>query len=360
MTKIKEPIRLREKTLKDGTKSLYLDIYHDGVRRYEFLKMYLIPENKRGDKEKNKKTMDIANAIKAKRIIELQAGAYGIEMADRKEVPFFPYYDKMCEKIYSRKNNLWKRVRQIILQTTDEKIRFKSVDLRFVNNVRNAIDGMDIKEGSKNIYFAVFKAVLNQAVRDNIIDKSPALAVAGFKASEAKRTYLTAEELAMLADAECPNDNIKRAFLFACFTGLRLSDVKALKWGDVVEENGYTRLIFRQKKTKWQEYLDINKQAVSLMGERKKSDDNVFKGMLTNYNININLGKWSLNAGVTKHVTFHVARHTFATLMLANGVDLYTVSKLVGHRDIKTTQIYAKIMDKEKRKAVDMLPHILD
>lgn len=359
--KVKEPVRLRQKKLSDGSISLYLDIYYNSVRKYEFLKLYLIPEKAKKDKDVNKTTLAIANSIKAKRIIDIQSGAYDVKLASREDVFFFTYFDNMCNQLESRKSTLWQAVKVMITKySNDADLKFKHVDANFVKGFRSYLDNeTGLAQGSKHVYFAIFKAVLNQALKDGIIDRSPASNVQGFKPSEPKRIYLTAEEVKMMAGAKCSNENVKRAFLFSCLTGLRLSDIIALTWGDVTEENGYTRITFRQQKTKFQEYLDINKQAVTLMGERSDAGTNIFKLPATYYNINLNIDVWAKNAGISKHITFHVARHTFATMMLSNGVDLYTVSKLVGHRDISTTQIYAKVMDKEKQQAIDKMPELL-
>ena len=118
--------------------------------------------------------------------------------------------------------------------------------------------------------------------------------------------------------------------------------------------------MFRQKKTGGQEYLDITPQAADLIGERgnAKGDDKVFGNILNPSDTNDNLRIWALRAGVDKHISFHCGRHTFAVLMLTLGTDIYTVSKLLGHRELKTTQIYAKIVDEKKQEAVDNIPPI--
>lgn len=376
----KEPVRLREKKLKNGNVSLYLDIYFEGVRKYEMLRLYLIPERNRADKEANRTTLAIANSIKAKRIIDIQSGAYDVKLANRSEELFFPYYDKRASTAKGGSHRTWLSMRRILTDyCVNENITFKQMGIEWAHGLRDYIDNKSygsgirkLKEitdeelqersekglahGTKCQYWTIIKTIFNEAVRDGIIDKSPFANIAGFKPSDPKRTYLTAEEVRLLASTECKRQDVKNAFLFSCLTGLRHSDIEQLTWGDVREENGYTRIVFRQQKTKRLEYLDINKQAVTLMGERKADTELVFPIGVTLVRLCVILKDWTKRANINKHITFHVARHTFATMMLSNGVDLYTVSKLVGHKSINTTQIYAKVMDREKQRAVDTIP----
>ena len=127
-------------------------------------------------------------------------------------------------------------------------------------------------------------------------------------------------------------------------------------WGEVQysEMEGYF-LQFRQKKTKGVEVLPISEQAYNLLGEPKEPAEQVFKGLIYSAYLNVHLKQWILIAGITKDITFHCFRHTFATLQLSFGTDIYTVSKMLGHRELKTTQIYAKIVDDTKRKAADKI-----
>ena len=171
--------------------------------------------------------------------------------------------------------------------------------------------------------------------------------------------YLTIDEVRLLAQTECEYPRIKDAFLFSCMTGLRRSDILRLKWGDIHKQGDFTRIIFRQKKTEGQEYLDITPQAAQLMGDPKGINDPIFEDIHSPSCTNKAVQEWVLNAGIHKKISFHCARHTFATMMLDLGTDIYTVSKLLGHRDLSTTQIYVKVLDKNKQKAVSNIPDIL-
>ena len=148
-------------------------------------------------------------------------------------------------------------------------------------------------------------------------------------------------------------------FLFSCMTGLRWSDVYSLTWGEIHDFNGKKRIIFRQEKTNGLEYLDLNEQAAALLGERgdKTPTETVFYGIRYTESTSYILENWCIQAGITnKHITFHSSRHTFAVMMLDLGVDIFTLSKLLGHKSIKSTQVYAKILDKKKIEAVNLIP----
>ena len=166
----------------------------------------------------------------------------------------------------------------------------------------------------------------------------------------------TIEELNKLVKTECANPLLKNAALFSALTGLRFSDIEKLVWGEIefVEGQGYF-IHFKQQKTKGVEVLPIAEQAFSLLGERQKATDNVFAGLQYSAYQNKHLLKWISKAGITKDITFHCFRHTYATLQLSKGTDIYTVSKMLGHRELKTTQIYAKIIDQTKRDAANKI-----
>jgi integrase len=146
--------------------------------------------------------------------------------------------------------------------------------------------------------------------------------------------------------------------MFSCLTGLRWSDINKLTWSEVRDEDEETRLVFKQKKTAGQEYQFISGQARQLLGKRTRENDRVFQGLKYGAHFNAEILRWCMRAGITKHITFHSARHTHAVLLLENGADIYTVSKILGHKEIRTTQVYAKIVDKKKKEAAYLIPKL--
>lgn len=156
----------------------------------------------------------------------------------------------------------------------------------------------------------------------------------------------------------CRYGVLKRAFLFSCLTGLRWSDVNNLEWKDVQQINEGWRIHFKQQKTKGQQYLDINQQARDLMGEQGVASERVFVGLRYSSYMNVELQRWVMSAGITKQITFHCARHTFAVLQLTLGTEIYTLSKMLGHQELKTTQVYAKIVDEKIKEGMNKIPNI--
>jgi integrase len=366
--KVKEPVRLRQKKLANGNISLYLDIYVDGLRQYEFLKLYLIPEQTREDKTANKQTLSLANAIKSQRIVEIQDGRYGFKVQSSK-VDLFSYIEAQAEKkVAAQTRKAWLDTAQLIREYDNrEVIPFDTITQDWAEGFCDFLDNAQRSDGrrrfsanSKKMYYSKLAAIFNQAVRDDLLDKSPIKSLrCPYKGEESTREYLTIDELKRLAEVPCTHQRVKEMFLFSCFTGLRWSDVTQITWGDIEETPQGTRIVFHQQKTKGLEYLDISEQAVELMGPRQGDNKEVFGEPLSTAYLGVVLTSWVLAAGINKHITFHSARHTFAVMMLQLDVDLYTVSKLLGHRDIKTTQIYAKILDKKKQEAVNKIPRIL-
>ena len=377
----KEPIRLRKRKMPTGNISLYLDIYIDGKRSYEYLKLYLSPEKTKSDRDKNKQTIQLAEAIRAKRIVNLQNGTYGFDSAYRQDTNFLDYYRSMCEarhgNIESRGNwGNWYSALKHLERFCDPKMTFKDVTSEWLNKFKNYLDKDArskrpqendtsttyrhplLSQNTKHSYFNKVCACINQAFEDRILPHNPLRGVERFKEGENKRVYLTIEEIKKMAIVECRTAAVKDVFLFSCLTGLRKSDIEKMTWSEIEQQGEFARIVFKQKKTGGQEYLDISPQAARYLTERGPSNSLVFPNFRYNWQTNTDLKMWALKAGIQKDITFHSARHTFAVMMLDLGAEIYTVSKLLGHKDLKTTQIYAKVLDKKKQEAVSLIPDI--
>ena len=372
-------VTIRRRKASGGRIALYLEIKCYGIRSYESLRLYLIPETSRADKAQNRDTMSYAEALRAKRLEEVRNGVLGIK-PERPAVKLYDYYLRLCEerKLESSNGNEgnWRSAYQHLkMYDPDPDITLAELTPDWVagfrdylrtsarvwsHNYKRSLGDRRLAQNSQVSYFNKLRACLRRAYEDGLIDKNPCVGVPCIKDEESVRMYLTVEELRVLANTDCDHPAIKTAFLFSCLTGLRRSDIVRLRWSDVHEEEGYTRIIFRQKKTKGQEYLDIAPEAAQLMGERQDDDAKVFDDILHPTHTNSVIRVWVARAGIKKDITFHCGRHTFATMMLSLGTDIYTVSKLLGHKFISTTQIYAKVVDKRKREAVLGIPSLLN
>lgn len=377
----KESVTLREKRLASGNISLYLDIYRDGKRSYEFLKLYITKASNPLEREVNRQTRATARAIKARRQIELQNNEYGFNSQFKLDTPFLEYYRKLCDERAKNKESRgnyqnWYSCLKHLERYCSENTTFKDVTPEWIEGFKSFLDttGKDLHkikyengesakplaQNSKVSYFNKLRACINQAFDERIIPINPLRGIEGFKQEETERIYLTFEEVKELAKTPCRNAVLKNAFLFSCLTGLRKSDIERLKWGNVEDFGEYTRINFKQKKTGGRQYLDLSTQALPFMGERGNDNELVFEGFKYSGYLLLELSKWCMRAGIKKDVTFHTGRHTFAVLMITEGVDIYTVSKLLGHKEISTTQIYAKVVDKKRQDAVNRIPSLSD
>lgn len=360
MRRTKEPIKLRSRTLTSGAKSLYLDIYVKGSRTYEYLSLYLIPERTKADREANRQTMMVAEAVKAQRIVELQNGMHGFHNRANNDVNVLGYVRELAESkvtLDSRSTYYgWMALYHLLERYCKASMTFASLTEEWCKEFRQRIIDEPIAQNTKNVYWSTFCQCVKTALHDGIIQTNPLQRIDGIKRVDTERVYLTLDEVKSLIKTPCPIEVLGRAFLFSCLTGMRKSDIVKLRWSDVTTNGDFTRITFRQKKTKGMEYIDINRQAVQFMGER--GDGLVFRGFHYTYNYNVVLQQWAREAGIKKPLTYHSSRHTFALLMLDLGVDIYTLSKLLGHRDISTTQIYAHILDRKKQEAVSLIPDL--
>lgn len=384
---LKEPIKLRYKALKDGNQSIYLDCYVNGIREYKFLSLYLRPETSRENKLWNREQLRLANAIKAQYIIDIQNGEYGFKDRNRsRKLNFITYCEEMAAEYEANgQNSCAVLMRSAIKRMTDYKgknITFNHIDkdflIGFIEYLNSDIRDFDKAAKDKNrkpkplsnVYkealFARIMVALNKAERDGIILKNPGKDIDRKlkpHSEQKTRCYLTLEEIQKIIETEYkPDNDIKPAFLFCCFSGLRYSDVSKLTWKEItVSQDGYAQIETTMQKTGKSITIPLSDNALKWLPEREGSlhESRIFYKLPDQVNnADVRLRTLIKKAGISKHVTFHVARHSFATLTLTYGADLYTVSKLLGHANIRTTQVYAKIVDESKRKAVNLIPKL--
>lgn len=353
----KEPVTLRQREMPSGRISLYLDIKQNGKRKYEYLRLYLEKGNSADARTHNKQTLILAEAIRAQRLLELRNLRFDIESIDKPDTSYLELHKALMRE---RRGTYWDATYKRLCKYEPNGLTLREITPRWVKGFTADMQREGLSAASISTYISTINTTLNYAVKEGLITRNPITGVIPTAKPDTERAFLTVEELQRLASTPTKHDILRRAFLFSCLTGLRFSDIINITWGQVSKVGPMTRLTFKQKKTKRLQYLDINEQAAELMGTERHSTERVFaiKSIQTSY-INHLLARWVGSAGIDKHITFHSGRHTFAVMMLDIGTDIYTVQKLLGHRSINTTQIYAKILDKNKQEAVQKIPDIL-
>ncbi|MBP5518015.1 MAG: site-specific integrase [Bacteroidales bacterium] len=378
--KAKEPVKLRQQKIKDGNISLYLDYNLNGKRVREYLKLYLIPEHESTDKGRNKETLRLAQAVKAQRITELQNGTTGFRPIGRGKIYLSDWLQQERERFQKQGSTAYQSsIRNTIKQVKTYGDRpLNKIDKAYlegyIEHLKTALNkyGKPLSANSQSLYYDVVAIALNRAVKEGYIKDNPSRRLDAKqrpKQEQSKRVFLTIEELKTLqhTKARIYGGTTKRyketqnAFLFSCYTGLRYSDIVTLKWEDIKTlPDGSKEVVKTMQKTKETAFVPLSVFALEYLPTKpKKAPENGLVFNLARVDIVWDiLQDWSKRAGLEKHISFHTARHTFATLALSYGADVYTIKELLGHKNINTTQIYAKVVAETKRKAVNLIPSI--
>lgn len=335
---------------------LYLDIYHGGRRNWESLHLTLGE-----DKNMNKEAMRLAEIARAKREQQLFSHEWNLLDPIKSKKTLADYAQEIAAK-KPKNQHLPKSMTYI--REYAKGIRLEAVDEQWLEGYKAFLFSVKtLHQVTIAHYFAAICAVLKQAHRERIIPRNPADNVKKVSEPEPMKVWLTPEEVDALSRVQMKGDwaeAIKRGFLFSCLTGLRISDIKTLKWGEIVLTPSHM-IMKRQVKTKNVAGIPLNASAWAIINDGKThpAEALVFPTLSSSKTSSSHYFKqWEKLSGITKKIGWHTARHTFAVLSLQGGADLYTVSKLLGHTDIQTTQVYAKATDGMKRKAVDALPEI--
>lgn len=341
MRKIKSPVALRQKKTTKGL-SLYLDIYYKGTRKYEFLGLYLVDKpQSQAEKQLNKKTWELAEKMRTLKHLDVIENGIAKDESNMNLIK------------YAELNSALNLAR-ILEKFTPEACVADMCD-KFAEKIKDLLS-TSISQRNKPFAPYTISQILSSLKRLSAIAESEGLvkkriAIKIKRSVPDKREHLSAEEVALLLKHR--GERITDMFLFCCFTGLRYCDAIRLKWGDI--NNNEIKIV--QKKTKVCVKVPVPPQAITLMGERGDVNDTIFTLFSRSKN-EIVLKKWLLANGITKHITFHCSRHTYAVLLLSQDVSLYVVSKLLGHTDVKTTQVYANIVDASRADAAAKLDNL--
>jgi integrase len=359
-------VHIRKRPLVKGRHSIILD-FSPPLRnpktgkpqRFEFLDLFLY--DKPGnvwEREHNVETKALIENIRAKRQLDIQNRTYGFISDRDRDSSFIEYFrDYTNGKAKTDSDNNAMAFRYFVAFSGHDVI-FSDIDEFMCEDYKNFLlsgpgisrRGTAIARNTAVSYFAKFRTILRRIYKQGLISVDLYVHVNAITPKETHREQLEIEEFQQLVDTPAKSNLIKRASIFAGLTGLRFSDVKTLFWSEVRGTSGKYSLQFTQEKTEGAEILPVSDQAVEILGERGLPHDRVFPNLAYS-SLKPCFKDWLEKAGITKNITFHSFRHTYASLQLEFGTELLTVSKLLGHKSIKTTLVYTKVKDKKKIEA---------
>lgn len=350
-------VNVRKQKLKNGDFSLFLDFYpairdpktNKSTRR-EFLglRIYHKPKNQI-EMDYNQDILAKAEAIRCIRVQSLVNMQFGFMDRHWKSEDFIRYFKEQCEG----KNEKWLYVLKHFEKYTEGKCSFGEITVDFCNGFKKHLQDSNLSGNSSSGYWGIFRTLLKNAYKNKKLPEDINGYLDNIPVKTVRKEFLTMDEVKRLRDTPCKQEVLKRASLFSILTGLRISDIMNLKWENIIQapDGGYCMQICTIK-SRTEAILPISDEAYGLCG--KPGQGTVFKGMKRAW-INKPLKCWLKEAGITKPFTFHCFRHTFATLQIAAGTDIYTVSKMLTHANVSTTQIYADIVNSKKRESANKL-----
>ncbi len=325
--KFKEPIRIREKELKDGNKSLYLDIYQRGERKKESLKLYLVPEVNQAAKRQNENTWKLAEQIKAQRILDIQEnGLINWEATKKSKTTLVSWMERYVEdagNLSSKRSrkNATERVKEYLGTLKSPDFALADVDkdfckgfIAFLRTCTFNLGKKTLNETTCRMFSMCLSAALNMAVREGAIPTNPYKLLESKEKpqrAKTKREYLTIDEMKMLIATPCRYDIVKKAFLFSCFTGLRYCDMMSLRWSEIhTAADGVTQYIDHvQVKTNDNVTIPLSDEAKKWMPKQSDNDIVFHELKITSTTVEVVLGEWMAEAGIKKHITYHCRRH---------------------------------------------------
>ena len=355
-------VTLRTRPLKNGMLSYYLD-YYPGYRdqetmktiRHEGLNIYIYanPKNER-ERNFNATMSEKAEAIRCRRFESIVNDRYDFFDRHKLKADFLEYYRRQLRK----HDQKWEFVYHHFYNFVHGKCTFEEIDIDLCNKFREYLlnakqlrrDGR-ISKNSASGYWSTFRGLLkilyhNRLITTNINDFLDKIAT-----EDTPKDYLSVEELYKLAETPCKKPILKTAALFSCLTSLRISDILSLQWHEIVDFAAGGKCVHTiTQKTKTEDIIPISDEALQLIGYSPEKNGLVFKGLKRSWTQQP-MKEWIREAGITKNITFHSYRRTYATLQGAAGTDIRTIQSNMAHKSITTTQRYMKVVDSNKREA---------
>ena len=355
-------VTLRTRPLKHGMLSFYLD-YYPGYRdqetmktiRHEGLNIYIYanPKNER-ERNFNATMSEKAEAIRCRRFESIVNDRYDFFDRHKLKADFLEYYRKQLRK----HDQKWEFVYHHFYNFVHGKCTFEEIDIDLCNKFREYLLNAKqlrrddrISKNSASGYWSTFRGLLKILYRNRLIKTNINDFLDKIETEDTPKDYLSVEELYKLAETPCKKPILKTAALFSCLTSLRISDILSLQWHEIVDFAAGGKCVHTiTQKTKTEDIIPISDEALQLIGYSPEKTGLVFKGLKRSWTQQP-MKEWIREAGITKNITFHSYRRTYATLQGAAGTDIRTIQSNMAHKSITTTQRYMKVVDSNKREA---------
>ena len=356
----KSRVRIKFKITSSNIKSAYLYWYKNKKHLWESTKLfiYIIEENKEM-KNHNRDVHIKLDILRGRREDEYFKDeideATSFKLLKNKN--FYVYFENYLSTYTKEDLRVMKALEKKLKKFSPEFLPFKEIDENFCIQFKDFLSE-NMSGESPQTYFARFKKVITFATREGYFKNSPVQYIKNTSKNESiRKEVLSFNEVNKLFNTLCGNEMVKRAFLFSCNTGIRIGDLRKLKWESIKSNN---QLVFSQSKTQTSSQsagrvsMELNENALKAL-PNKENSELIFKLPSSNA-VNKVLKNWAKKAGIEKHLTFHCARHTFGTTLVATENDIYTISQLMGHSSLKHTTKYLRASEPLKRRAVNSIP----
>ena len=374
-------VKIRERENKDGTTSIILDCHMgyyvdiDGKkkaqRKRRFLDFKLI-QNPRtpSQRQQNKDYLEKARLIASQWEKSIINEEYDLEDTEKSKTLVYAYLVKEINRIKDSSSKAsYNTMLSHFQKAFPKTITFKQINKReeakkfydYLTDKAIKIDGENLSKNSANKYFNRLRFILKEAKEEGYIQdlKFNVKQLSGLKP---EIVYLTLDEFRILENTDEKNSSLKNAFLFACLTALRIGDLNKLTWGEIVEDKDdkgnptieYNRIMDKKpngKQRRIRNYFDI--YAKKYLGERQNDSDKVFSSLPKDASskFNLKLREWILRAGISKHITFHCAKDSFAMYhIIHKEVGVFQLSGLLNHTDIRSSMHYYDLCAPELKK----------